>query len=403
MIPQPGRMSWSATEEERTMPLPGDDLVPFPLVQTTHAVTIDAPPEQVWPWLVQLGHGRAGFYSDSRLWDRSVGWYYRRLSRERTGKEAVGYRVEAADRIVPAWQNPRVGDVIADGPPGTAHYVVRHVEPNQAFVLFTDTHLRYLLPARLRDNPRLGVFGELSDSFLLTEPEPGRTRLVRRMRLRCGPLGFRALAVPVVLVWGEAITARHFLRGIKRRAEGVMPATGGEQPPPRMERIKTRIEHEVDTRSIRLSAGLIRLTKGRIARLWRRQVLVLTTRGRKSGKQRTVPLQFFPDGEDMIVVAANSGLPSPPGWYLNLTAEPRARVEVGDRALDVRAEELSADAAAAFWPRVLQIAPDYARYPRRTGRRIPLIRLVPATSTKSPGTTSQPAATAVGGGGNQGR
>lgn len=82
----------------------------------------------------------------------------------------------------------------------------------------------------------------------------------------------------------------------------------------------------------------------------------------------------------MIVVAANSGLPSPPGWYFNLTAEPRALVEVGGRKLDVRAEELSADEAAAFWPRVLQVAPDYARYPRRTSRRIPLIRLVPAAA-----------------------
>ena len=137
------------------------------------------------------------------------------------------------------------------------------------------------------------------------------------------------------------------------------------------------IEHEVDTRSIGLAAGLIRLTRGRIARLWRRQVLLLTTRGRKSGQQRTVPLQFFPIGRDMMVVAANSGLPSPPGWYFNLTAEPFARVEVGDRTRRVRAEELSVDEAAAFWPRVLQVAPDYARYPRRTSRRIPLIRLVP--------------------------
>ncbi|HET7270991.1 MAG TPA: nitroreductase/quinone reductase family protein, partial [Rubrobacter sp.] len=97
----------------------------------------------------------------------------------------------------------------------------------------------------------------------------------------------------------------------------------------------------------------------------------------KSGLERTVPLQFFPDGDDMIIVAANSGLPSPPGWYFNLTADPLARVEVGDRTLQALAEELSAEEAAAFWPRVLQDAPDYARYPRRTSRRIPIVRLVP--------------------------
>ena len=61
---------------------------------------------------------------------------------------------------------------------------MRQAEPGRSFVLFTDTHLRYLLPARLRGNPRLGIHGEISDCFLLTEPEPGTTRLIRRMRLR---------------------------------------------------------------------------------------------------------------------------------------------------------------------------------------------------------------------------
>ena len=213
------RLPWKATDEERTMPLPGDDLVPSPLVESTRAVTIHAPPEQVWPWLVQLGHGRAGFYSDSPFWDRCVDWYYRLLSREQPGEAPVGYHVEVTDRVIPAWQNPHVGDIVADGPPGTAYYVVRQVEPNKAFVLFTDTHLRHLVPARLRNWPQLGIFGEISASYLLTEPEREQTRVVRRMRLTCGPWPFRAFAVPVVLFWGEAITARNFLRGVKRRAE----------------------------------------------------------------------------------------------------------------------------------------------------------------------------------------
>ena len=215
----PARVSWRATGEELTMPLPGDDLVPSPMVQTTHAVTINASPQQVWPWLVQTGQGRAGFYSDSRFWDRSVDWYYRHLSRHQPGKATTGYHVATYERIVPAWQNPRVGDIIADGPPGTAYYVVRQAEPGKSFVLFTDTHLRYLLPARLRGNPRLGIFGEISGSTLLTEPKPGTTRVIRRMRLRCGPWPFRAYVVPIVLIWGEAITARNLLRGVKRRAE----------------------------------------------------------------------------------------------------------------------------------------------------------------------------------------
>jgi hypothetical protein len=146
-------------------------------------------------------------------------WYYRHLSHQQPGKATVGYHIATDERIVPGWQNPHVGDIIADGPPGTAYYVVREAEPGKSFVLFTDTHLRYLLPARLRGNPRLGIFGELSDSTVLTEPEPGTTRMIRRMRLSCGPWPFRAYVVPIVLVWGEAITARNLLRGVKRRAE----------------------------------------------------------------------------------------------------------------------------------------------------------------------------------------
>lgn len=204
------------------MALPGDDLVPAPVLQTTRAVMIDAPPQQVWPWLVQVGQGRAGFYSDSTFWNRCVDWYYRLLSRHEP-EQAIGYHIAADDQIVAAWQDPQVGDVIADGPPGTAYYVVRHVEPERSFVIFTDTHLRFLLPARLRGNAGLGVSGEISDSYLLTEPEPGRTRLIRRMRLRCEPWPFRAYVVPVVLIWGEVITARNLLRGISRRAEGRFP------------------------------------------------------------------------------------------------------------------------------------------------------------------------------------
>ena len=144
------------------------------------------------------------------------------------------------------------------------------------------------------------------------------------------------------------------------------------------DRLRTRIEHTVDTRTARFGAWVLRLTRGRAARLWHRRALVLVACGRRSVRERTVPLQYFPDGESMIVVAANSGLPASPGWYFNLMAEPRARVDVDGRTLWVRAEQLSTPEAAESWQRVLSAAPDYARYPRRTSRPIPLIRLTPA-------------------------
>jgi deazaflavin-dependent oxidoreductase (nitroreductase family) len=149
------------------------------------------------------------------------------------------------------------------------------------------------------------------------------------------------------------------------------------RPLPQQPRLWTRIENAVDRHSVRIGAWLLRRTRGRAVRLWRRRALVLTTTGRKTGLPRTVVVQYFPEDRNMIVVAANSGMPTHPAWYLNLTADPEARVEVDGRTLTVRADELSADEAEAWWPRVLATAPDYARYRARTERRLPLVRLVP--------------------------
>jgi len=124
--------------------------------------------------------------------------------------------------------------------------------------------------------------------------------------------------------------------------------------------------------------GLYRLTRGGIARLVRVNVLVLTTRGRRSGRERTVLLAYFPQGESFVIVAANGGQPRHPPWYHNLWASPTAQVELGDRTLTVRAEELSPAEAAAFWPEIVHTLPDYARCQRATSRRIPLVRLVPS-------------------------
>jgi F420H(2)-dependent quinone reductase len=148
--------------------------------------------------------------------------------------------------------------------------------------------------------------------------------------------------------------------------------------------LRTRLEHAVDKHSVGVGAWLVRRTKGRIVRLWRRRALVLTVQGRRSGRPRTVVVQYFPDGEALVVVAANSGLPTHPAWYLNLAAVREARVEVEGRTLRVRAEQLSPEEAEAFWPRVLRQAPDYARYRQRTDRVIPLLRLVPVDGSARP-------------------
>ena len=139
----------------------------------------------------------------------------------------------------------------------------------------------------------------------------------------------------------------------------------------------TRLENTVDRHTVRFGAWVLRRTRGRAARLWGRRALVLTTTGRKTGKPRTVVVQYFPDNGDFVVVAANSGMPTNPFWYRNLMAWPRARVEIDGRRMAVRAQQLSRAETEEWWPRVLATAPDYARYRNRTDRRIPMVRLVP--------------------------
>lgn len=143
------------------------------------------------------------------------------------------------------------------------------------------------------------------------------------------------------------------------------------------DKIALYLNYELDKRLGGLSIGLYRLTGGRIVKLWKVNVLILTTRGRKTGKTRTVLLQFFRDGENMVIVAANSGRASHPGWFYNLKATSTVQVQVMDRTLQVHAEELSSNEAIAFWPRILHLAPTYERYLRATTRTIPLVRLVP--------------------------
>jgi pimeloyl-ACP methyl ester carboxylesterase len=114
--------------------------------------------------------------------------------------------------------------------------------------------------------------------------------LIRRMALR-------QVAAELRRPKDQTGMSSHGWRG-RRGARPKTVTTKSGVPLSLGERIRTRLEHEVDTRSARLGVGLLRLTNGGIARLWRRQALVLTTRGRRSGTERTVPLQYFPDGDD---------------------------------------------------------------------------------------------------------
>jgi F420H(2)-dependent quinone reductase len=123
---------------------------------------------------------------------------------------------------------------------------------------------------------------------------------------------------------------------------------------------------------------LYRASGGRIGgRLWDLPIVLLTTTGRQTGKQRTVPLCSFRDGEDVVVIASYGGLDQPPAWWLNLEANPRAELLTGRKRRAVTAHNAAPDERARLWAELTARAPGYLEYERRTNREIPVVILQP--------------------------
>jgi deazaflavin-dependent oxidoreductase (nitroreductase family) len=128
----------------------------------------------------------------------------------------------------------------------------------------------------------------------------------------------------------------------------------------------------------KLHSFIYHATNGKVGgRMAGGRVLLLTTTGRKSGRERTVPLLYFRDGEDMVVVASNGGTASHPAWWLNLMTNPEATVEVGGRKVRVWAEEAGSEEKKRLWPELVEMYGGYEDYRRRTDREIPVVFLHP--------------------------
>ena len=124
---------------------------------------------------------------------------------------------------------------------------------------------------------------------------------------------------------------------------------------------------------------IYRVSGGRFGGTWLRgaPVMLLTTKGRKSGAVRTTPLLYLRDGNDIIVVGSQGGMSKHPLWYLNLEANPDCEVEIGSTRTLMRARRVSDDEKAALWSRLTQMYRDFDDYQARTERNIPVIRLSP--------------------------
>jgi hypothetical protein len=209
-----------ATDAEVHASLPGDEVIPHPMAETTHAVTIEALPSEVWPWLVQAGYrgaGRAGWYTDS-WFDMVVEGGYLRLTTPSSEQiEHPGAR--SATAILPEFQRLAVDDIVPDGPPDSAYFVVKGIDPERNLVLYSDTHLKYVSPVFLRGSAWASS-GEFTWVFVLTPLDGCRTRLILRTRGNLGPARLRAVFLPLFYL-AEAIIPGQTLRGVKRRAEAM--------------------------------------------------------------------------------------------------------------------------------------------------------------------------------------
>ncbi len=188
-----------ATDEEAMRVLPGDEIAPRGSSRSTMATTISATPEEIWPWLVQVGWGRSAFYSYNRI------------------ENLLGMDTHNADRVHPEWQNVKVGDTMWMSHPRLRYLfpkteVVR-IDPNRALV--------FAIYGGPRDAPPGGAW-----SFVLDRIDDSSTRLISRLQANPPPL------IGKLIIYGFMEPA-HFVmqdgmfRGLKERIQSEMSRAQG--------------------------------------------------------------------------------------------------------------------------------------------------------------------------------
>jgi hypothetical protein len=188
LFARPWHLRWGATAHECGMPLPGDDLIVSPDLTATRAITVRASAGQVWPWIAQLGQGRGGFYSYDFL------------------ENLAGCDIHSADRIVPRWQDIKVGDEIKLAP--AVGLGVAALEPERSLVL------RGGIPVGNTPPPY-----DFTWAWVLRDEPDGTSRLLVRERYAYTRPWARFLVEPVEAV--SFVMSQKMLRGIRDRAEQV--------------------------------------------------------------------------------------------------------------------------------------------------------------------------------------
>ena len=172
------QLRWGATDEELERSMPGDEIVEYPTFNATRAVTIGARPQEIWPWIVQIGVTRAGWYSYDPL--------------DNLGRPS-------ARRILPQFQNPKIGDVVPMSPDGKQGPLVKDFEEDR-WMLWWDGK------------------GGMSWVWGLYPVDEARTRLITRVRLH---YDWRSASIffHMLVEFTDILMMRKSMLGIKERAE----------------------------------------------------------------------------------------------------------------------------------------------------------------------------------------
>ncbi len=186
VLARPRHLRWGTRDTEFDEPLPGDDLITTPNLVATRAITIRALPDQVWPWIAQLGQGRAGFYSYDFL------------------ENLVGIDIYTADRIVPEWQDVEVGDEVRLAPEVSLE--VAALDPGRLLVLRGGVPMGKVPPPY-----------DFTWAFVLREEPAETTRLLVRERYGYTRRWAALLVEPTEVI--SFVMSQRMLRGIRDRAE----------------------------------------------------------------------------------------------------------------------------------------------------------------------------------------
>jgi hypothetical protein len=200
---RPWHLRWGATSAEVARRWPGDDLIQRPRSRAVRAVTVKAPPERIWPWIMQVGRDRGGFYSYTWL------------------ENLIGADIHNVYRLIPGFPERQVGDTVWMGPPdrfgGQARMVVAKVVRERALVLVMPADAE---PARTEGRAREGVW-----SFALDPITEHQTRLVMLSLAAAAPSPSRRLADVVFWEPAHFVMERRMMLTIKGLAELEAAAT----------------------------------------------------------------------------------------------------------------------------------------------------------------------------------